>query len=275
MYKFTPLKRFGQNYLKDENILNKIVQTIDPQRADSIIEIGPGTGALTKKIIDKTANFIAVEIDNRVIDQLKSEFSNINLINADFLKLDLNSFSSKTRPPFRIVGNIPYNLTSPIIFKIIENRDIIRDAVFMIQLEVAERMNAKIGTKEYGILAVILNHFADVKLCFKVSPNVFYPKPKVYSAVVKIVMKESGMNDRSAQIFIKTVKAAFGKRRKTLRNSLKSSIFENIDFTNCGIDLGLRAEQLSIADFIKLSEYVSKNISQNTWINKINISVNE
>lgn len=264
MYKFTPLKRFGQNYLKDENILNKIVQTIDPQQEDSIIEIGPGTGALTKKIIDKTNNFTAVEIDNRVIDQLKSQFSNINLINADFLKLDLNSFSSKTRPPFRIVGNIPYNLTSPIIFKIIENRDIIRDAVFMIQLEVAERMNAKIGTKEYGILAVILNHFADVKLCFKVSPNVFYPKPKVYSAVVKIVIKESGMNDRSAQIFIKTVKAAFGKRRKTLRNSLKSSIFENIDFTNCGIDLGLRAEQLSIADFIKLSEYVSKNISQNT-----------
>lgn len=261
MQKFTPLKRFGQNYLKDENILNKIVRTIDPQLEDYILEIGPGTGSLTKKIIEKTEHFIAVEIDRRMIDQLKEKFPGINLISDDFMNIDLKKIANDSDHSLRIIGNIPYNLTSPILFKLLENRNILLDAVFMVQLEVAQRINAKIGTKDYGILAVILNQFADVQLCFKVSPNVFYPKPKVYSAVIKIVFKETGMNDRSAQIFIKTVKAAFGKRRKTLRNSLKSSIFENIDFTNCGIDLSLRAEQLSNTDFIKLSEYVSKNIS--------------
>ena len=261
MQKLTPLKRFGQNYLKDENILNKIVRTIDPQIEDHIIEIGPGTGSLTKKIIEKTNNFIAVEIDKRVIDQLKDRFPGINLINDDFMNIDLKSFMNDSDHRLRIIGNIPYNLTSPILFKLLENRNVLRDAVFMIQLEVAQRMNAKIGTKDYGILAVILNQFADVQLCFKVSPNVFYPKPKVYSAVIKIVFKDTGMSDNEALVFIKTVKAAFGKRRKTLRNSLNSSIFENIDFTNCGIDLSLRAERLSIADFVKLSQFVLNNLS--------------
>lgn len=261
MQKFTPLKRFGQNYLKDDNILNKIIQTIDPQKEDHIIEIGPGTGSLTKKIIEKVNNFIAVEIDKRVINQLKDRFPGINLINEDFLKIDLKNFVNKELQSLRIVGNIPYNLTSPIIFKLIENRNVVRDAVFMVQLEVAQRMNAKIGTKDYGILAVILNQFANMQLCFKVSPNVFYPKPKVHSAVIKIVFKDTGMSETEAKVFIKIVKAAFGKRRKTLRNSLNSSIFENIDFTSCGIDLSLRAERLSIDDFIRLSEYVLTNIS--------------
>lgn len=125
----------------------------------------------------------------------------------------------------------------------------------MVQLEVAQRMNGKKGTKDYGILSVILKYFADVKIAFKVSPNVFYPRPKVYSAIVHIFLKERETNDNADNFFIKTVKAAFGHRRKTLKNSLSNSIFGDMDFSGSGIDLSLRAEQLDQEDFIKLSEY--------------------
>src|SRR3989304_4355936 len=148
-----------------------------------------------------------------------------------------------------MVGNTPYNITSPIIFKMIENREMIHDSVLMVQHEVAQRITAKSGGKEYGILSVITQNFADVKLCFKVSPNVFIPRPKVYSAVIHLFFKEN-LNDRKDdEVFIKIVKAAFGNRRKMLYNSLKNSIFGHLNFNDTGIDLSLRAEKLSIEDW--------------------------
>jgi len=255
-----PLKRFGQNYLRDENIIQKIISEISPQINDFIIEIGPGDGALTSKLLEKTEKLIAVEIDKRNIELLTTKFPRLNLIYGDFLKIDLKTLLNKYNKKLRIVGNIPYNITSPIIFKMIENKELVHDSVLMIQHEVAQRMTAKRGSKAYGILSVILQYFADVKLCFKVSPNVFYPRPKVYSAVVHIFLKENLSNKPDDEIYIKIVKAAFGNRRKMLNNSLRNSIFGHINFNNAGIDLSLRAENLSIEDFITLANFASGQI---------------
>ena len=252
-----PKKRFGQNFLQDENILNKIVREINPQPDDLIIEIGPGYGALTQKLLSATENLIAVEIDNELAKNLKENFPHLNLINEDFLETDLSKLASKEKK-IRIVGNIPYNITSPILFKLIENNKLIKDAVFMVQLEVAKRMTANRGTKDYGILAVVLKYFTEAVLCFKISPNVFHPKPKVFSALVHIQFKELNQPAEEQRKFIEIVKAAFGNRRKILKNSLSNSIFHEIDFSNSGIDLSLRAENLRVDDFIKLTGHVLK-----------------
>lgn len=252
MKKIKPLKRFGQNYLTDQNILNKIVNEIDPNPGETIIEIGPGQGALTKKLLNKVDNLIAVEIDKRVISYLINNFKQLTLIEDDFLNVDLNKLKQKEK--LRIVGNIPYNITSPILFKLIENNILIKDAVFMVQLEVAKRMVAQRGTKDYGILAVLLKYFTHAKICFKISPNVFYPKPKVYSALVYILFKELNDSNDFQHKFIEVVKAAFGNRRKTLKNSFGNSIFRNNNFSTSGIDMSLRAEQLEVSDFIKLTK---------------------
>lgn len=252
-----PIKRFGQNFLKDNNILRKIFEVINPQKNDKIIEIGPGEGALTKLLSNSGAEITAIEIDKRVIEHLQKRFPEVKIINKDFLEIDLTQFNSYD---LRIVGNIPYNITSPIIFKLIENHNLICDAVFMVQYEVAKRMTAKKGTKDYGILSVLLRYFSDTELCFKVSPNVFYPKPKVFSAVVKIKFKKN-LDELLNKIFIQIVKAAFGNRRKTLKNSLSNSIFAQLNFSGCDVDLTLRAEQLDLSDFIKLAKFARKNFS--------------
>ena len=255
MTKIRPLKRFGQNYLADDNILRKIAEEINPSRGDLLVEIGPGLGALTKFLYERVNNLIAVEIDTRVIENLLSKFPELRLITSDILEFDIKGLSVENESKVRIVGNIPYNLTSPILFKMIENNNYINDAVLMVQYEVAQRINAKRGIKDYGILAVIIQYFADVELCFKVSPNVFYPKPKVFSAVIHLHFKDNNLLPEEKQFFIKVVKAAFGNRRKTLKNSLSNSIFANLNFEGSGIDLSLRAEQLSIDDFLRLTKF--------------------
>ena len=262
MEKIKPLKRFGQNYINDQNILNNIVKEINPGINDNLLEIGPGLGSLTEKLITYIPSLTAVEIDKRVIENLSNKFPQINLINDDFLNLDLQELITNSQNKLRIIGNIPYNLTSSIIFKMIENNSIISDSVIMVQSEVARRMVAQKGTKEYGILSILLNYFSEIKHCFRVSPNVFYPKPKVFSSVIHIFFRKLNESKEEQRLFIKIVKAAFGNRRKTLRNSFENSLssvgLENIDFESSGIDLSLRAEQLSIDEFKKLTEYVFK-----------------
>lgn len=260
MSKVLPLKRFGQNYLQDHNIIKKIIAEIDPKEDDFILEIGPGQGALTKHLIENNANLTAVEIDKRVIDDLQSRFPNLNLIQQDFLDLDLTKFQSALQK-IRVVGNIPYNITSPILFKLFDNNFLIQDAVFMVQLEVAKRMTAGIGNKEYGILAVLLNYFGSSNIAFKVSRNVFFPKPNVDSAVVHITFDKERTDTEFNTTFKSIVKSSFGNRRKTLKNSLGNSIFASVDFSGCGIDLSNRAEQLNVDDFIKLAEFALKHKS--------------
>jgi 16S rRNA (adenine1518-N6/adenine1519-N6)-dimethyltransferase len=257
MNKGLPLKRFGQNYLQDQNIIKKIIDEIAPKENESIIEIGPGKGALTEHLFNSKANLTAIEIDKRVIDDLKHRFTDLNLLQYDFLDLDLKQFITIENQKLRIVGNIPYNITSPILFKLFDNNTIINDAVFMVQLEVAKRMTAKLGSKDYGILSVLLNFFGRTKLSFKVSPNVFYPKPNVHSAVIHIYFNEIRDNQGFNLIFKSIVKSSFGNRRKTLKNSLSHGIFAEVDFSGCDIDLSLRAEQLNVDDFIKLAEFAS------------------
>ncbi|NWF50002.1 MAG: ribosomal RNA small subunit methyltransferase A [Ignavibacteriaceae bacterium] len=258
-----PLKRFGQNYLVDQNIVEKIIKELNPLYEDNIIEIGPGKGALTEKLARKVKHLTAVEIDYRVIEDLKSRFNNVNIIEGDFLKISFNDFLRNKQDKVRIVGNIPYYLTSSIIFKLIDNNLLVKDALLMVQLEVAKRIIAVKNSKEYGILSVLSNFFAETKICFKIPPTVFYPKPKVYSAIVKFTFKDLQITDEKKANFIKVVKASFGNRRKTIKNSLANSIFRRLDFRDSGIDLNLRAEQLDLKDFLKLTEVINQNSDDN------------
>ncbi|MFI5237335.1 MAG: 16S rRNA (adenine(1518)-N(6)/adenine(1519)-N(6))-dimethyltransferase RsmA, partial [Ignavibacteriales bacterium] len=215
-------------------------------------------------LFSATENLIAVEIDNELTANLKEKFPQLHLINEDFLKTGLSKVSTDGKK-LRIVGNIPYNITSPILFKLIENNELVKDAVFMVQLEVAKRMTAIKGVKDYGILAVVLKYFTDTKLCFKISPNVFYPKPKVFSALVHIHFNNITESIKEQKLFIAIVKAAFGNRRKTLKNSFSNSIFHEIDFSNSGIDLSLRAENLNVEDYMKLTKFILNISPFTTW----------
>lgn len=269
MKNLKPLKRFGQNYLQDQNTILKIIDVFNVQPNDTILEIGPGKGALTKFLHNKPRKYFAVEIDKRVIDELKNNFPNVHFINADFLELNLNQIQSgftaemineKQREvsSIRIIGNIPYNITSPILFKMIENRLFIKDALIMTQYEVAKRIVAKPRTKDYGILSVMMNYFATVELCFKISPNVFYPKPKIDSAIIKIDFQNNKEVELDDKLFIQVVKASFGNRRKTLKNSLSNSIYKHIDLSKIDFDFTHRAEELSIEEFIDLTKKIKK-----------------
>jgi len=257
MDKVKPLKRFGQNYLKDINILKKIVDEVNPKPGDNLLEIGPGQGALTAELLQRIDQITAVEIDNRVIEHLTVKFPQLKIVEGDFLSIDLDKFTNENKKKLRVAGNIPYNLTSPILFKLIGKNELVNDAILMVQYEVAKRMTAQKGTKDYGILALLLKYFTEAKICFKVSPNVFYPKPKVFSAIVHIIFKKIDFTKEEQKLFIKIVKAAFGKRRKILKNSLSNSIFNQFDFSESGIDLSLRAEQLDLKDFVTLTNFVA------------------
>ncbi len=244
-------KKFGQNFLIDSNILNNIIKEISPAKKERIVEIGAGQGALTSLLANSEAEIISFEIDEELFSQINGKFGNVKIINEDFLKFNLRNLFKGEK--LRIVGNIPYNITSPIIFKLIENIDIVKDAVFLIQKEVAQRTVAKTGSKDYGILSVILGYFAEVKIAFDVSPNVFRPKPKVHSSLIHIYFKEK-RNDIDEKLFIQIVKAAFNYRRKTLKNSLNNSIFKDCDFKKMEFNFNLRAEELSVEDYVGLTK---------------------
>lgn len=256
--KIKPLKRFGQNYLIDQNIINKIVETFNPQPNQNIIEIGPGTGALTKSLFGKIGPYTVIEIDTRVIGKLKEELPGLKIINQDFLEIDLKGLI-KPGGNLRIIGNIPYNITSSIIFKLFYNRNFVTDALLMVQYEVAKRMTAERGTKDYGILSVLLDYFTNTKICFKISPNVFFPKPKVWSAIVHISFNKETDQLIADEDFVKVVKASFGNRRKTLKNSLSNSIFVGKISQLKNFPLNRRAEELSTNDFLTLTRLLKEN----------------
>lgn len=260
MLKIQPLKRFGQNYIRDRNTILKIVEEFNPLKEDHVVEIGPGTGALTSVLCEKLAKFSAVEIDKRVVDDLREKYPKVEFVCADFLKIKLDSFNSSDKK-LRIIGNIPYNITSPILFKLIEERDLVEDAMFMVQFEVAKRITAEKRTKDYGILSVLINYFAETELCFKISPNVFFPVPKVDSAMIHLKFNKKSIEGIEDRMFINVVKAAFGNRRKTLKNSLGNSIFKEIKIDNSEFDLTRRAEELSITEFVDLTKIIQSKIN--------------
>ena len=244
-------KKWGQNFLADRNLLDKIVRTIDPKKSDSILEIGPGEGALTELIYPIVKEMVAIEIDPMLIEHLKNRESlkGLNIVHGDVLLQDIESLPVKNL--VRVIGNIPYNITSPIIFWLIEQLYFWDDAFIMMQKEVAERLSAVVGTKAYGRFTVVTGAYLNMEYCFTIPPDVFIPKPKVDSAIIRFTKKENPLiSDEKYMRFNKLVSAAFSQRRKMLRNTLKGwdihpDLQEQINFNR-------RPETLTIEEFVTL-----------------------
>ena len=246
-------KKWGQNFLVDNNLLEKIINNVKIDSNENVLEIGPGQGALSEKLVGICNELHMVEIDRDLIAILKqhNKLSQAEIINQDILKVDLPALDIENPV---VVGNIPYNITSPIVFWLIKHLASWNRAYLMVQKELAQRLTAKIGTKDYSRLTVMTSLYFDIKICFLISPNVFLPKPKVQSAFIEIIKKEdSSHHDINLKSFDQVVRMAFNQRRKMLRNSLSSL---NIDIKNCGIDFTERPEQLSVEDFIEISNNI-------------------
>ncbi|RMD88621.1 MAG: ribosomal RNA small subunit methyltransferase A [Calditrichaeota bacterium] len=260
---FHPKKSLGQNFLVDENIARKIVRLVNPQPGETFVEIGPGSGILTRHLLPKVKHLIAVEIDSRLVSFLKETFAenkNFSLIAGDFLRLNLRELLRGVKHA-RILGNIPYNITSPVIFKVLEHRDLFIDMTLMIQKEVAVRVVASPGNKDYGILSVYCQLFAEPRILFHVSRHVFKPEPEVDSSVVRWKFyQEPKFRIENQQIFDLVVHRAFQMRRKMLKSSLRkikpvAQYLKKIDF-----DLNRRPEELSPEQWVQLSNLISKVI---------------
>jgi len=252
----SPKKFLGQHFLIDENISKKIVNAVNLKEFDKIVEIGPGKGALSKYLFDFSDKLILIEYDTESVEFIKSSFKkhNPNIIKKDFLKYNLKDVLTQTSKNL-IIGNFPYNISSQIIFKILENYLLVGNLIGMFQKEVAERIISKPNSKEYGIISVKTQLLYDVKILFDVSPNVFFPKPRVNSSVISLTRKKNININFDLKLFDKLVKLSFQQRRKKIKNSLKKlDIKENILEDSI---FGLRPEQLSVNDFIKLTQKIS------------------
>ena len=246
-------KRLGQHFLHDKNIINKIIKFVKPNKLDNFIEIGPGEGAITIPLIEKISKLILIEKDRSLIPILKdslSDFQNITFINEDILKYE---FKDITKDGIRIIGNLPYNISTEILFKIASTPLAIIDAHFMLQKEVIDRIIAKPGSKEYGRLSIMCQVYFDVKKLFEISPNAFYPKPKVQSAYIKMKrLKSKFKNNKHEKCYYEIVRKSFIARRKMIKTSLKDMITEN-DWVKLGINNNKRPEQLSVENFLNIS----------------------
>ena len=248
-----PKKKFGQNFLNDNSIATQIVDFLSTEKTKNIIEVGPGMGILTKEILKiDNLNKKFIELDKECCDYLLNNFSEIekDIINDDFLKFDIKKFN----PPVSIIGNFPYNISSQILFKVFENKEIIYEMIGMFQYEVAERICSNKGTKKYGILSVLIQAFFSVELLIKIKPESFNPPPKVNSAVIRI-KKVRDKIDCDEILFKQIIKSAFNQRRKTLRNSLKS--FKKIENIKEHSIFDKRAEELDVDDYIFLTNLLS------------------
>lgn len=259
--KYKPKKRFGQNFLVDDNIARKIVKSLEISEDDTVIEIGPGQGALTKYLVNETKKFLSVEIDTKAAEELKNK--GYNVLIKDFLQFDLDEDIPEEfkNGMIKFIGNIPYNITSGILFKLLDSKIKINSCVMMIQREVAERLVAKVNTKQYGILAVQFQAIANVKHLFTVPPTAFFPKPDVTSSVIRITFGNIEYRIYDTGVFKEFVRSAFSKRRKTLKNSLKD-FFEKyrLDINDYKLDFTRRAESLAVKEFVDLSNLLTEKI---------------
>ena len=281
MIDLQPKQSLGQNFLMDENITRKMIRGLNLKSTETIIEVGCGKGMLTKYLLKGANDVIGIEIDRRLIALLRTQFSNISnfhLVQADILEYDWHLLPSHSR----LVGNLPFHITSPFLFKFFEFHRHFEDATIMVQKEVADRITADSGTKEYGILSVFSQFFCDVKKCFPVSRNCFYPKPKVDSTVIRLTVKPN-LPKVDLKTFTELVKRTFNQRRKMLRVTLKDmienkpgplEIHNNLfhrnpsivtnkltwsRFSNVAFDFEQRPEQLSVNDFVHLASLFSQS----------------
>ena len=250
-----PRKRFGQHFLHDPYVLSRIVQAIAPQPNDAIVEIGPGEGALTRPLLERTPRLVAIEIDRDLAAALASEFSpeRLQVIVADALEFDFASLPEG----LRVVGNLPYNVSTPLLFHLAGFASRVRDMHFMLQLEVVERMAASHSTPEYGRLSVMLQRRFRIERLFKVPAGAFRPPPKVESAIVRLTpLPADQLAPVDEALFASVVTRAFGARRKTLRNAL-GSLIGAAELERLGIDPGLRPENVSPGDYIRIAIAIS------------------
>ena len=247
-----PRKRFGQNFLVDHQVINQIISTIAPKKDDNIIEIGPGKGALTFPLAEYLEHLSVIEIDRDLITILEAQNNQkISIYNSDALAFDFNQFSKK----LRIVGNLPYNISSPLLFHLLSFKDNIIDMTFMLQKEVVERIVAAPGSKSYGRLSVVIQAFFDAELMFVVPKDSFDPQPKIESAILYLKTKSAPLV-QNLKPLENIVKLAFSQRRKTLKNCLKSKLNQS----QTKIDLSQRAEMLTLENFVTLmNDYEKQN----------------
>jgi 16S rRNA (adenine1518-N6/adenine1519-N6)-dimethyltransferase len=255
MVRVRPKKNLGQHFLKDSNIAERIASTLTGSGYDSVLEIGPGMGMLTGFLLARGFNdFRVIEIDNESVHYLKENFPGIKeIIRGDFLSMDIGSFFPGK---IAVIGNFPYNISSQILFKVLKFREKVTEICGMFQKEVAERICAPPGTKTYGILSVLLQAYYSAEYLFTVSENVFSPPPKVKSGVIRLRRNQVTELGCDETLFSRVVKAGFNQRRKTLRNSVKSAFaLQRDDYE----DFGLRPEQLSVEQFVSLTNWIEKN----------------
>ncbi|WP_250435589.1 16S rRNA (adenine(1518)-N(6)/adenine(1519)-N(6))-dimethyltransferase RsmA [Hanstruepera flava] len=250
-------KHLGQHFLKDENIAQKIADTLSYKGYSHVLEIGPGMGVLTKYLLEKDITTHVIEIDTESVDYLKANYLNLanRIIEQDFLKYDLKIVFNDE--PFAIIGNFPYNISSQIVFKLLEIRNQVPEFSGMFQKEVAMRICSKEGSKVYGILSVLTQAFYNAEYLFTVPPSVFNPPPKVDSGVLLLKRKDNFTLPCSETLFFKVVKTSFQQRRKTLRNSLKT--FNLSDNLKANVIFDKRPEQLSVAEFIELTSRIEND----------------
>lgn len=268
-YGFAFQKRFGQNFLIDSNILEKIVVAADITSEDVVLEIGPGIGTLTQYLCESAKSVIAVEIDKHLIPILNdtlSEYSNVEVINEDILKLDINKIIDEKAEgkPIKVVANLPYYITTPIIMGLFENKVNLKSITIMVQKEVAMRMQAGPGTKDYGSLSLAVQFYAKADIAMIVSPNCFIPRPNVGSAVINLVKHENPpVKVANEDYMFRVIRAAFNQRRKTLQNGLNNSGDINVSkekiieaIAKLGVVENIRGEALTLEQFARLSEYL-------------------
>jgi len=252
-------KRFGQNFLHDDNVIRNIVKSIRPKVGENIVEIGPGMGAITEQLLDATEGYLnVVELDRDLIPGLKVKFFNqpgFKVHEADALQFDFEQLKTDERP-LRIVGNLPYNISTPLIFHLLSYAGTVKDMHFMLQKEVVQRMAAGPGENNYGRLSIMAQYFCDVQHLFDVGPESFHPAPKVDSAIVRLVPYETLPHPvKDHRTLENVVRTSFSMRRKTLRNNLKK-VISSEQLEILGIDPSLRPERLGLAEFVAISDYV-------------------
>ena len=251
-----PRKRFGQNFLQKQEVIDEILHVIDPQPDDLMVEIGPGLGALTAPLARALKQLHVIELDRDLVNTLRKSHPDSNLVihEGDALKFDFTSLGTN----LRVVGNLPYNISTPLLFHLAAQIGCVRDIHVMLQKEVVERMVAAPDTSAYGRLSVALQYRFDMEKVLDVGPDAFYPQPKVNSAVVRMLPR--AQRERAARdeaLFARIVTTAFSQRRKTLRNTLRN-ILEIADYEALGVDPGARAETLAVSDFVRMANWVGE-----------------
>lgn len=258
---FEMKKKFGQNFLRDKNLLAAIVQDAGITKDDTVIEIGPGAGALTAALCQKAKRVICFEIDTdleSVLAENLKDYDNVQVFFKDVLKVEMSQIEALCGGEFKLVANLPYYITTPIIFKFLEESDKIKTLAIMVQKEVAEKIVATPKDEGYGVLSVMTNFYANTKICRIVGRKMFFPAPKVDSAIVRLDIKQDGHSKEFAQKFKKMVFASFSMRRKTLLNNLSTSLKLPKDevtkkLLSLEISPAIRAENLTIDDFVRLT----------------------